>query len=80
MDFYLNLLNNQEKASDDNPSIGIILCAEKDNLEVEYSIQTKRNPIGIAEYSLHSNLPEQLQKKLPSKNELKQVFNSNYNQ
>jgi len=79
MDFYLNLLNNQEKASDDNPSIGIILCAEKDNLEVEYSIQTKRNPIGVAEYSLHSNLPDQLQKKLPSKNELKQVFNSNFN-
>jgi hypothetical protein len=34
MDFYLNLLNEKERASDDNPSIGIILCAEKDSLEV----------------------------------------------
>jgi predicted nuclease of restriction endonuclease-like (RecB) superfamily len=44
MDFYLNLLNDNEKAPDDNPSIGIILCAEKDSLEVEYSIQTKQKP------------------------------------
>src|SRR4030095_7844963 len=35
MDFYLNLLNEKERAPDDAPSIGIILCAEKDNLEVE---------------------------------------------
>ena len=40
MDFYLNLLNDNEKAPDDNPSIGIILCAEKDSLEVEYSYDT----------------------------------------
>lgn len=77
MDFYLNLLNDKEKASDDNPSIGIILCAEKDNLEVEYSIQTKQNPIGVAEYSLHHNLPKELQEKLPTKKELKRVLKHN---
>jgi hypothetical protein len=37
MDFYLNLLNEREKGGDDMPSIGVILCAEKDNLEVEFS-------------------------------------------
>jgi len=34
MDFYLNLLNEKERAPDDPPSIGIILCAEKDDVEV----------------------------------------------
>ena len=34
MDFYLNLLNEKERAPDDRPSIGIILCAEKDDVEV----------------------------------------------
>ena len=35
MDFYLNLLNDRERGADDQPSIGIILCAEKDDIEVE---------------------------------------------
>jgi predicted nuclease of restriction endonuclease-like (RecB) superfamily len=49
MDLYLNLLNKLEKAEDDMPSIGVILCAEKDNLEVEFSLKSKTDPIGVAE-------------------------------
>ncbi len=49
MDFYLNLLNDKERGPDDQPSIGIILCAEKDELVVEISLKTKTNPIGVAE-------------------------------
>ena len=52
MDFYLNLLNENERAPDDAPSIGIILCAEKDNLEVEFALKSKPNPIGVAEFAL----------------------------
>ncbi len=70
MDFYLNLLNEREKAPEDNPSIGIILCAEKDRLVVEFSLKTKQNPIGVAEYQLYHELPEDLQGKVPSAKEL----------
>ena len=42
MDFYLNLLNEIERADDDNPAIGIILCAEKDDLEVEFALKSKK--------------------------------------
>ena len=42
MDFYLNLLNDKERAPDDQPSIGIILCAEKDELVVEFSSKKPR--------------------------------------
>ena len=52
------------------PSIGIILCAEKDNLEVEFSLKTKANPIGVAEYRLQSQLPAALQGKLPTPEQL----------
>ncbi len=52
MDFYLNLLNDKERGPDDQPSIGIILCAEKDDVEVEYALRTKANPIGVAAYAL----------------------------
>ena len=50
MNFYLSLLDKIEKAPDENPSIGIILCAEKDHLEVELALQDVNKPIGVAEY------------------------------
>ena len=56
MNFYLSLLDKLEKAPDENPSIGIILCAEKDHLEVELALQDVNKPIGIAEY--HYLLPK----------------------
>ena len=76
MDFYLNLLNEKERGQDDEPSIGIILCAEKDNLEVEFSLKTKTNPIGVAEYNLQSSLPPALKGKLPTRKQLNDVVRS----
>ncbi len=74
MDFYLNVLNDREKALDDNSSIGIILCAEKDKLEVEYSLKTKQNPIGVAEYRLHHKLPDEFKENLPTEDELSRIM------
>lgn len=76
MDFYLNLLNEKERASDDRPSIGIILCAEKDNLEVEFALKTKTNPIGVAEYQLQPRLPAEFKGKLPSPKQLSNALRS----
>jgi predicted nuclease of restriction endonuclease-like (RecB) superfamily len=73
MDFYLNLLNDKERATDDQPSIGIILCAEKDDVEVEFALKTKTNPIGVAEYQLQPKLPPQLKGRLPTAKQLADV-------
>jgi len=70
MDFYLNLLNDKERRPDDQPSIGIILCAEKDDIEVEYALKTKTNPIGVAEYQLQPRLPAEYKGKLPTARQL----------
>ena len=70
MDFYLNLLNEKERSPDDKPSIGIILCAEKDDIEVEFALKTKQNPIGVAEYQLRTQLPMELKGRLPSAKQL----------
>jgi hypothetical protein len=70
MDFYLNLLNDKERGPDDQPSIGIILCAEKDDVEVEYALRTKANPIGVAVYQLQSRLPGEFKGKLPTAKQL----------
>jgi predicted nuclease of restriction endonuclease-like (RecB) superfamily len=73
MDFYLNLLNDKERAPDDHPSIGVILCAEKDDVEVEYALRAKTNPIGVAVYELQSKLPPTLKGKLPTARQLADV-------
>ncbi len=73
MDFYLNLLNDKERGAGDQPSIGIILCAEKDDVEVEYALRTKANPIGVAAYRLQSRLPTHLKGKLPTARQLSDV-------
>ena len=52
MNVYLLLLDKVQKGKDENPSIGIILCAEKDNMEVELALDGFTKPIGVAEYKL----------------------------
>jgi len=74
MNFYLELLDEQEKQPEDNPSIGIILCPTKDNIEVEYTLRTNTKPIGISEYRLTHELPKKLKGKVPSSKELKQIL------
>jgi|SRR5690554_377012 len=74
MNFYLELLDEQEKQPDDNPSIGIILCPTKDTIEVEYTLRTNKKPIGVSEYKLTHKLPKKLKGKVPSSKELKQML------
>jgi predicted nuclease of restriction endonuclease-like (RecB) superfamily len=73
MNFYLNLLNAQMKLPEENPSIGIILCAERDNIVVEYALSGLKNPIGVADYLIKKRLPASLKGELPGVSELKQL-------
>lgn len=52
MNLYLSLLDKLERGEGENPSIGIILCAEKDNVEVEVAMDGFIKPIGVADYRL----------------------------
>lgn len=64
MDFYLEALDRQKKKENENPSVGIILCASKDDEVVEYAMSRTMSPMMVAEYKLQ--LPDKtvLQKKL----------------
>jgi predicted nuclease of restriction endonuclease-like (RecB) superfamily len=76
MNFYLELLDDQQKQPEDNPSIGLILCPQKDHLEVEYALRIQNKPIGVSEYRLTKELPDSLKGKLPSIEELKVNINT----
>jgi hypothetical protein len=52
MNLYLSLLDRLEKSENENPSIGIILCADKDHLDVKIALRDINKPIGVAEYQL----------------------------
>lgn len=52
MNLYLSLLDRLERGENENQSIGIILCADKDHLDVEIALQDINKPIGVAEYQL----------------------------
>ena len=52
MNLYLSLLDRLEKGENENASIGIILCADKDHLDVEIALQDINKPIGVADYQL----------------------------
>jgi len=70
MQFYLAALNETKKLSDENPSIGIIICKGKSRTIVEYALKTADVPIGVATYSMHNTLPDNLKDLLPAPDEI----------
>lgn len=71
MNFYLNLLDNLVRLPEENQSLGIILCKNRDQLEVEYALRGIIKPIGISEYKLTKKLPKEFTKTLPTPEMLK---------
>lgn len=70
MEFYLNILNDTVKLPHENPAIGIIICKSKSHMIVEYALKSSNMPIGVATYSLSSELPEAYKKLLPTSEEI----------
>jgi len=70
MQFYLSVLNDRVKLPDENTSIGIIICREKNRTLVEYTLRNVHEPIGVATYLTTSELPEHLRGFLPSAEEI----------
>ena len=66
MNFYLSVVDDQLKTENDQPSIGIILCKNKDKLEVEYALQGMSKPIGVSEFTVTQALPAELKSTLPT--------------
>ena len=64
MIFYVNIANDILKGENDNPSIGLILCAEADNIVVKYSFGSVNAPIKVSKYKFIEELPEYLERKL----------------
>ena len=66
LNFYLSAVDGILKKEQDNPSIGLLLCKSKNNVVAEYSLKDISKPIGVSEYKITSSLPDDLEKQLPS--------------
>ena len=74
---YTTAINHQRKKETDNPTIGMLICRTKDNIEVQYSLESTNQPIGVSEYQLTKLLPDDLKSSLPSIEELEKQLNEN---
>ncbi len=72
MNFYLNLLDDFVRMPEENPSIGIIICKDRNRFDVEYALKRINAPIGVSGYKLTQKLPANLQKELPTVEELRE--------
>ncbi|MCU0328166.1 MAG: PDDEXK nuclease domain-containing protein [Chitinophagales bacterium] len=68
--WYMELINKEVKEPAHQPTIGIILCKNKDHLMVEYMLSNIQDPLGVATFNRYEELPEKYAKYLPSEQEI----------
>lgn len=66
LNFYLSAVDSLVKQADDNPTIGLLLCRDKSNVEVEFALRDMNKPMGVSEYNLTEILPDELRGSLPT--------------
>ncbi len=75
LNFYLSAVDSLVKDESDKPTIGMILCREKNNIEAEFSLRDLNKPIGISEFNLTEIVPDELKSSLPTIEEIEKEFN-----
>lgn len=70
MNFYCNVVDDTLKREGDHPTIGLILCQNKNRLVAEYALKGVEKAIGISEYQMTRALPKEFQSNLPTVNEI----------
>jgi hypothetical protein len=66
LNFYLKAVDEQLRRSGDEPTIGLLLCKQRDRLVAEWALSDVHKPIGIAAYQITHELPETVRSSLPT--------------
>lgn len=72
LNFYVTAVNRDLKSQEDNQTIGILICKDKDNVVAEYSLANISQPIGISKYKISKLLEKEYKSSLPSIEEIEQ--------
>ncbi|MCJ8268597.1 MAG: PDDEXK nuclease domain-containing protein [Psychrosphaera sp.] len=79
LNFYIKAVDKQFKKDRDEPTIGILLCKNRDKLVAEYALSDINKPIGVSEFQLTQSLPDSFQSSLPSIEALEQELAGEFN-
>ena len=74
LNFYLNVPDEKVKLVDENPSIGIVLCKEKNNTVVEFAVKTIDKAMGVATYRTSKEIPKEMKGILPDPGDLAKLL------
>lgn len=66
LNFYLSAVDSKLKLPEDNPTIGLLLCEEKDKVVAEYALRDVNKPMGISVYEVTKALPKEIRGILPT--------------
>ena len=77
LSFYLTSIDESVKEQSDNPTIGLLLCRNKNDVVAEYTLRDMSKPMGVSEYRIKDYLPENLHDKLPTIEELISIVKRN---
>jgi predicted nuclease of restriction endonuclease-like (RecB) superfamily len=66
LNFYLSVVDDKLRTEHDQPSIGLLICQDKDKVVAEYALKDVNKPIGVTNYQLTASIPERLKGSLPS--------------
>jgi len=66
LNFYMSAVDGILKSDQDNATIGLLICKSKNDTVVEYSLKDVHKPIGVSEYIITKNLPDEFKSSLPS--------------
>ena len=69
LNFYLSAVDDQLRTADDQPTIGLILCKDKDKLDVEYALRDINKPMGVSSF-ITKDIPLSVQSQLPTVQEI----------
>jgi len=75
LNFYLSAIDSLLKDENDKPTIGIILCKDKSNIEAEFALRDINKPMGVSEFELIQQLPSHLKSSLPTIEEIENELN-----
>ena len=77
LSFYVSAINHQFKTDIDNPTRGLLICKDKDNVVAKYALDSYKEPMGISEYQLSKLFPKDFKSSMPTIEELEKGLKGN---
>ena len=77
LNFYVSAVDSQLRTQGDNPTIGLLICKDKDNIVAEYTLRNIESPIGVSSIQIYNELMSDYKSSLPSIEDIERELSDN---